>query len=109
MTIEQTGIDISPLLAANRLFQSFLCSEKIKNVTVLSLHIQYIFFLTEAQGRNSIIPDGVHLLDTLKLLFELPVCFSIQSLPSHLQRELWRRPVKGAAWSYITCLFLRNF
>lgn len=110
MTIEQTGIErFLPALAANRLFQPFLCSEIIKNITVSSLHIQYISLLTDAQGSNSIIPEGLHLVDTLKLLFELPVCFSVQSLPFHLQRESWRRPLKGAAWSYITCLFLRNF
>lgn len=86
MTIEQTGIEIPPPFSSYRLVQPFLCSEKIKNITVSSLHIQYISFLTEAQGRNSLVPRGLHIVDTLKLLSELPVCFSVQSLPLHLQR-----------------------
>ena len=61
-----------------RLFQPFLCCEKIKNVTVSSLHLKYISFLIGAQGRNSI----VH----IKLLSELHVCLSAQSLPLDLQR-----------------------
>ncbi len=109
MTIKQTGIEFPPLLAATDYSSLFLCSEKIKNITVSSLHIQYILFLTEAQGPKLIIPGGLRVVDTLKLSFELPVFFSVQSMPFHLQREEWRRTVRGAVWSYITCWFLRNF